>query len=135
MFSGCPYVTMLHTTYFAGYPRYPGSLASVPWKPGIGIPGAWHRYPWSSTTCTTTCTTDAKTYIKFNYFKTSLSSSSSPSLMFAWVSILKAQLLSSPHVLAQHGLSHDILQCDEIENCLVIIVKLGSGNPVLFVVA
>ena len=45
------------------------------------------------------------------------------------VSILKMQWLSSPHVLAQHGLSHDTLQWLKQLNGF----KADSDNPILCV--
>ena len=48
------------------------------------------------------------------YYCFSICSSSLP-LTCSCVSILILQWLSSPHILTQHGLSHDILQCDKKE--------------------
>ena len=71
----------------------------------------------------------------FNYFETFLfvSSSSSLSLLtFSCVPILNTQWLSSPHILVQHGESHDTLQWLKQLNGFVIVVKLLSLNPIIY---
>ena len=55
--------------------------------------------------------------------------SSSLSLICSCVSILTLQWLSTPHILVQHGLSHDILQCDKNENGF----KVDSDNPTVYI--
>ena len=52
---------------------------------------------------------------------------SSPlSLICSCVSILILQWLSSPHISTQHGLPHDILQCDKKPKGF----KADSDNPI-----
>merc|ERR1711966_393765 len=60
------------------------------------------------------------------YYLFSICSSSLSLLTCSCVSILILQWLSSPHILTQHGLSHDILQCDKNENGF----KADSDNPI-----
>ena len=61
------------------------------------------------------------------YFVSTCSSSSLSLVTFPSVSILTLQWLSSPHILVQHGLSHDILQrLKKLKG-----FKADSDNPVL----
>ena len=54
--------------------------------------------------------------------------SSSLSLICSCVSILKLQWLFGPHIDAQQGESHDILQCDKNENGF----KVDSDNHIFY---
>ena len=63
------------------------------------------------------------------YYFVSMCSSSLSLITFSCVSILTLQWLSSPHILVQHGLSHDILQwLKKLKG-----FRVDSDNPIFYI--